>query len=379
MTAEWIAHRTERFDSSGIRRAFALARHLKNPINLSIGQPSFPVPEAVKEELIRAVRADKNGYTATEGIAELRQEIEREQFDRYQHPDRRVLITSGTTGALTLAMLSLVNPGDEVIFFDPYFVMYPAIVELVGGIPVILDTYPDFRIDMAALESAITPRTKMILLNSPANPTGACLDADQIRSVAELAAAHNLCIVSDEIYSRFVFDGPHRSPAEYNERALVIDGFSKSHAMTGLRVGFIHGPAVLIESMAKLQQFTFVCAPAPVQWACLTALQTDTSSAIADYGRRRDWLLEQLKDDYEIVHPGGAFYMFPRLPWGDGESFLQAAIQEELVLIPGNVFSKRDTHFRISFAVDDATLERGAEALRRLARRAGVSQVAIEQ
>ncbi len=369
MVADWIARRTERFDSSGIRRAFAMAAHMKNPINLSIGQPSFPVPLAVKEELVRAVQNDKNGYTATEGIAPLRQQLERELSDRYGHRDRQVLITSGTTGALTLAMLALVNPGDEVIFFDPYFVMYPAIVELVGGVAVIVDSYPDFRIDLAAVERAISPRTKMILLNSPANPTGACLDSQQLAAVSRLAAERHICLVSDEIYSRFVYDQPHRSPAEFNEQALIIDGFSKSHAMTGLRVGYIHGPGPLIETMAKLQQFTFVCAPAPVQWACLRALQTDTSSDIADYGRRRDWLLDQLKDDYEIAPPGGAFYMFPKLPWGTGEMFLQACCEEELLVIPGNVFSQRDTHFRISFAVDDATLERGAAALKRLARR----------
>lgn len=366
----WIAQRTERFDSSGIRRMFALAAKVKDPINLSIGQPDFPVPAAVKQALIQAIEKDHNGYTPTEGIPALRQKIQASIDKQYGHPDRRVIITSGTSGGLVLALMGCVNPGDEVIFFDPYFVMYPAIVELAGGRAVKINTYPDFRIDAERLEAAITPRTKMILLNSPGNPTGVCYSAEEVQAVAEVAQRHNICLVSDEIYSQFSFDGPHHSPATYNDQTIVIDGFSKSHAMTGLRVGLMHGPSALMEVMAKLQQFTFVCAPAPVQWACLTACDLPPVDEMIKLKQKRDWLLQELGNDYEIANPGGAFYLFPKLPWGDGQSFIEAAVSEQLLVIPGNIFSDQDTHFRISYAVDERTLERGAAALKKLARTA---------
>src|SRR5262245_10253943 len=171
-THPWLADRTAKFDSSGIRKVFDLAAKMANPINLSIGQPDFAVPDAIKEAAITAIRGDRNGYSVTQGVAELRNKLQAEIDQRYRHSDRRVLVTSGTSGALVLAVLSLVNPGDEVIVFDPYFVMYPALVGMVGGQCVMIDTYPDFRIDVERVRAAITPRTKMILLNSPTNPTG---------------------------------------------------------------------------------------------------------------------------------------------------------------------------------------------------------------
>lgn len=348
---------------------FQLASSLNDPINLSIGQPDFPVPEPIKAAMIEAIRDNKNGYTPTEGIAPLRQKLQSAVDRQFGHADRRVFVCSGTSGGLTLAVLSLINPGDEVIYFDPFFVMYPGAIELAGGKPVPIETYPDFRLDLDRIESAITPRTKMILFNSPANPTGICASAEQIRQLAELAADRGICLVSDEIYSRFCYDDRHVSPAEYNPQTIVIDGFSKPYAMTGLRAAYVHGPAEIMEAMAQLQQLTFVCAPAPVQWGSLVALDLDIQPAIDRYRAKRDFLLDELSRDYEIARPGGAFYLFPKLPWGHGDDFLSAAIAENLLVIPGKIFSHRDSHFRISYAVDDRTLQRGAETLRRLARR----------
>jgi aspartate aminotransferase/aminotransferase len=247
--------------------------------------------------------------------------------------------------------------------------MYPAIIELAGGVSVPVNGYPDFRLDVNRLREHITDRTKMIIVNSPGNPTGVCYTEAEIQAVAELAAEKNICLVSDEIYSRFAFDGPHISPAKFNPDTIVIDGFSKSHAMTGLRVGYMHGPQELMEVMAKLQQFTFVCAPAPAQWAALTALDVDMQREIDRYRNKRDWLVNELSSYYEIAHPGGAFYAFPKLPRGSGEEFLGRAIEESLLIIPGKIFSQVDSHFRISYAVDDRTLERGIEALKKIARR----------
>ena len=368
MPERWIAERTRLFDSSGIRKVFDLARSLPDPINLSIGQPDFDVPEPVRQSCIEAIETGKNGYSLSQGIPPLREELQRQVDEQYGHSDRTVLISSGTSGGLVLAMLALVNPGDEVIIFDPYFVMYEPLVQLVGGRPVLIDTYPDFTIDVNRVEEAITDRTKMILLNSPANPTGVTASEEEVRSLSDLAARHNIALVSDEIYRHFCYDGTFSSPAAYNPQAIVIDGFSKSHAMTGWRLGVVHGPAEIIDTMVKLQQYTFVCAPQPAQWAGLTALGVSIASQVADYRRKRDMIVDELADDFEIVKPGGAFYVFPRAPMDSGSEFVMRAIENNLLIIPGSMFSNRDTHFRISYAADDETIARGIEVLRKLCR-----------
>jgi aspartate/methionine/tyrosine aminotransferase len=366
--SNWIADRTRAFDSSGIRKVFDLAAQLEDPIDLSIGQPDFDVPEAVRTALIEAVQGGKNSYALTQGMPVLREKLQWRIDAQYGHADRKVFVTSGTSGGLVLALLSLVNPGDEVIVFDPFFVMYEPLTQLVGGVPVVIDTHPDFRIDLNKVAEAITPRTKMILLNSPANPTGVLNSEEEVRGLAELAEKHDLAIVSDEIYREFCYDQPFVSPAAFNERAIVIDGFSKSHAMTGWRLGFVHGPAEVIDTMIKLQQYTFVCAPQPAQWAGAVALEVDIAGYVQAYHRKRDRCYEGLADLYEIVKPGGAFYMYPQAPGGSGSEFVERAIRNNLLIIPGKIFSRRDSHFRISYAAADATIDRGIEVLRKLAK-----------
>jgi len=355
------------FDSSGIRRVFDLASQLKQPINLSIGQPDFDVPPQVREAAIEAIREGKNGYALTQGMPVLRDKLQRRIDARYAHADRRVFVTSGTSGALVLAVMALLDPGDEVIVFDPFFVMYPPLVGLMGGRCVLVDTYPDFRIDIDRVRHAITPRTKMILFNSPANPTGVVANEAETRALAELAAERDVVLVSDEIYRDFCH-GPFTSPAEFNEATLVIDGFSKTYAMTGWRLGYAHGPNEIIEEMIKLQQYTFVCAPQPAQWAGAVALDVDMQQHVADYRRKRDLLLTGLDGVLEVEMPGGAFYAFPKTPWGTATEFVARAIEKhQLLIIPGNVFSSRDTHFRISYAADDETIRKGSAVLRKMA------------
>ncbi len=364
----WVAERMAYFDSSGIRRVFDLAASMTDPINLSIGQPDFDVPPAVQEAAVRAIHDHKNGYSPTQGIAPLREKLQQRIQAQYNDTTRDVVVTSGTSGGLVLALMAMVNPRDEVIVFDPYFVMYPSLVGLVGGTTVLVDTYPDFRIDPNRVADAITPRTKVILFNSPANPTGVTATDDQIKAVAELAAERNVALVSDEIYNEFCYDRPFVSPARYNPQTLVIDGFSKTYAMTGWRLGFAHGPAEIIAQMIKLQQYTFVCAPQPAQWAGIAAMDVDMSAYIDDYRRKRDRVIAGLAEDYEVVKPGGAFYVFPKAPGTTGDRFVHKVIENKLLVIPGHIFSRHDTHFRISYAASDATLDRGIEVLRKLAR-----------
>ena len=340
-THPWLADRIAGFDSSGIRKVFDLAAKMSNPINLSIGQPDFPVPDAIKEAAIAAIRADKNGYSVTQGIPALRDALQARVDAELGHSDRRVLVTSGTSGALMLAILALVNPGDEVIVFEPYFVMYPTLVGMVGGTPVYVDTYPDFRIDPERVAAAITPRTKLILLNSPANPTGAVTSEADVRALAELAAKHNIALISDEIYREFCYDAPFASPTRWNDQSIVIDGFSKTYGVTGWRLGFVHGPSAIIDKLTMLQQYTFVCAPHPLQFAAVAALDVDMSPYVAAYHHRRDLVVDGLIDaGYEVSKPGGAFYVFPRVPdGGTGGEFVARAIENELLIIPGSIFS----------------------------------------
>lgn len=368
MTHPWIADRMSQFDSSGVRKVFDLAASMKDPIDLSIGQPDFAVPATVQEAAVQAIHDGKNGYTPTQGIAPLREALQARLDAEYGQEGRTAFVTSGTSGALVLAALALVNPGDEVIVFDPYFAMYKTLVGVAGGTCRWIDTYPDFRIDPERVAAAITPRTKAIFFNSPGNPTGVASGAAEIRALAELAAERNVALVSDEIYRPYCYDADFVSPAQFNPQTLVIDGFSKSHSMTGWRLGFAHGPAEVIAEMIKLQQFTFVCAPQPAQWAGVAALEADTSGQIAAYRRKRDLIVEGLSNDFELVAPSGAFYAFPKAPWGTGEEFVIKAIDHNVLVIPGNIFSERNSHFRISFAASDETIERGVEALCKLAR-----------
>jgi aspartate aminotransferase/aminotransferase len=367
MIDDWISARSKQIDASGIRRMFELGRSMKDPIDLSIGQPDFPVPQPLKDAVCQAIQANRNGYTLTQGIPELRERILADVRQQYRHADRDVLITGGTSGGLLLAILCTVNPGDEVVIFDPYFVMYPHAVTMAGGTSVFIDTYPNFQIDLDRVKKALSRRTKMILLNSPANPTGAVLTRECVKGLAELARERNILLVSDEIYKLFCFDEPFTSAAEFNDQALVVDGYSKAYAMTGWRLGFAHGPKGLIEEMAKLQQFTFVCAPSMVQHAALAAWDCDMTPLMEQFRQRRNRIHEALREHYELVKPGGAFYAFPKAPRGlTGSAFTAQCVAQNLLVIPGKVFSQRDTHFRLSFAAAERTLERGIEALRGL-------------
>lgn len=368
MSEKWIADRMHQIDASGIRKVFDLAANLEDPINLSIGQPHFDTPQPIKDALCEAVQAGRNGYSQSQGIAPLRERLQADVDRQYGHADRQVFVSSGTSGALMLALSTLVNPGDEVIVFDPFFVMYKHLTSLVGGRTVLVDTYPDFEIDLDKVQQAITPRTRVIICNSPSNPTGHVASASRLQALAELAADKEIALISDEIYRAFCYDDAFHSPAAWNDQTIVIDGFSKSHSMTGLRLGFVHGPAHVIQQMVKLQQFTFVCAPHPVQWAGLTALDVPLDQHVTDYRRKRDFVRDSLQDVYDIRGADGAFYMFIKVPSGTSGDFVERAIRENLLVIPGNVFSARDTHFRISYAAADEVLQRGVEVLRKLAK-----------
>ena len=358
-----IADRMGRIDSSGIRKVFDLAKSIKDPINLSIGQPDFPVPEAVKLKAAQAIEADQNRYTVTQGLEELRQAALALEKDRTGIVHDGILITSGVSGGLLLAFMALINPGDRVIIPDPYFVMYKHLCRLVGGRPLYVDTYPDFQLTVERLEAAGAAQAKILLLNSPNNPTGQVISDGSLREIAGWARDNDIFIITDEIYYSFIYDAEYSSIARYTEDVLLLNGLSKSSAMTGWRLGWAVGPQDIIAEMIKLQQFSFVCAPSIAQHAALAALSVDPEPYVRAYRTKRDLTYEGLRGKFELPKPLGAFYAFVRAPGDDGDAFVKRAIEHRCLIIPGSVFSEKNSHFRLSFAAADETIRAGTELL----------------
>jgi aminotransferase len=390
-----LTDRARQVDASGIRRIFNLGAKLADPINLSIGQPDFPVPEAIKRAAIEAIEQDHNGYTVTQGIAPLREKLIAWlaadlgwDCDRGAGPE--LLVTSGTSGAIVLAFMALVEPGDEVIIPDPYFVMYPHLATMVGGRAVRCDTYPDFRMTAERVEPLITERTKLLLLNSPSNPAGTVLSTQECADLLALCRRKGVLLISDEIYDEFTYpeaatdrmtrpaaggpSGRCPSPARLPGAAddvLLVRGFGKTYGITGWRMGYCAGPPALIEQIAKFQQYTFVCAPSMAQWGAIAAIDTDMSPQVEAYRARRDMVIQALAPVTEVATPGGAFYAFPKVPERLGltaTQFVEKCIERSVLVIPGSVFSDRDTHLRISYAAGDETLRRGLDIIAELMR-----------
>ncbi|MCH8823371.1 MAG: aminotransferase class I/II-fold pyridoxal phosphate-dependent enzyme [Planctomycetes bacterium] len=373
-----ISARARELDISGIRKVFELGAKLRDPINFSIGQPNFPVPDSIKQAAINAINSDRNGYTLTQGIPELRRVVSQRLLEDvvWETPSDELglIITSGTNGGLFLSCLAMLNPGDEVIIPDPYFVVYPAMATMAGATAKLCNTYPDFRMTAQRVEPLITDRTKFVLLNSPSNPSGVVLSNQEMQELAELCERRGVLIVSDEIYDEFTYsdakeDGRCPSPARYSQNMILIRGYGKTYGCTGWRLGYAAGPKVIIDQMQKLQQYTFVCAPSMAQAGVVGAFEVDMREQVKAYQRKRDMVEQAFDGIASIVHPGGAFYAFVEVPEILEETatgFVERAIENNVLLIPGCVFSSRDTHFRLSYAVEDRTLERGLEVLRGL-------------
>lgn len=376
----FISDRAKAVDVSGIRRVFELGAKLKNPINLSIGQPDFAVPDELKQATIRAIENDRNGYTLTQGVPELLSAISTHLAAdvgwTVPSDDLGVMVTSGTSGALWLAFMACLNPGDEVIIADPYFVLYPALGQVTGAAMIKCDTYPDFRMTAERVEPLITKRTRMLLLNSPSNPCGIVLTTQEIRELVDLCERRGILLISDEIYDEFTYsdareDGKCPSPARMTDQMLLVRGFGKTYGCTGWRLGYVAGPKPILQQIQKLQQYTYVCAPSMAQVGVAGAFGLDMTGHVAAYQRKRDMVLNAFRGVTPVEPPGGAFYAFVEVPSRLGltaSAFAEKAIEQNVLVIPGKVFSGRDTHFRLSYAVSDKTLAAGVEILTGLMR-----------
>ncbi|PKM92463.1 MAG: aspartate aminotransferase [Euryarchaeota archaeon HGW-Euryarchaeota-1] len=359
-----IAKRMKMIDVSGTLKVFNLVSQYKNIISLGIGEPDFDIPGEIKEAQIKAIREGKNKYASPQGIYELREKVA-EKLRAENGIDAKaedIIITSGVSGALFLGFNVLLNEGDEVIIPDPSFSFeYKNYALFLGAKPVLVDTYPDFKMTADKIAEKITSKTKLLILNSPSNPTGSVIEPDELKKIAKLAEAHDLVVISDEIYEKFVYDCEHISIAKYYSKTITMNGFSKAYAMTGNRIGYLRGPSEIIQELVKLQLLVYVCAPTSAQYAALKAFDVDVSDKIREYKKRRDLAYEMLKDHFEVVKPKGAFYIFLKVPENyTGTEFAEKLLKEKQTLtIPGKIFSERDTHIRISFATSEETLRKG--------------------
>ena len=370
-----LGERASMVDVSGIRRVFQLGSALDNPINLSIGQPDFPVPDAVKAAAIKAIDEDCNGYTLTHGHASMldaaRKHLQGDVGWTFDDATD-LIVTSGTSGALQLVFMAVMNEMDEVIVPDPYFVIYPNLGPMFGGRTVLCDTRPSFRMTADIVEPLITDRTRMVLVNSPANPTGVVLRQHEVDDLYDLCTSRGVLLVCDEIYDLFTFSdaleqGRFPSPARRGQDMLLIRGMGKTYGCTGWRLGYAAGPTWLIAEMAKFQQYTYVCAPSIAQMAGRAAFEVDMSGTVAEYATRRDLVFRTLSDVTDVVPAGGAFYSWVKVPEHLGctaTQFAEQAVERNVLVIPGAVFSTSDTHFRLSYACGEAHLREGLAILK---------------
>ena len=362
---------------SGIRKFFDLLDSMQDVVGLTVGQPDFVTPWHIREAAIDSLKDGKTYYTSNAGLPQLRQEIAKYLDRRFElkYSADEVLVTVGGSEAIDLAIRACITPGDEVIIPTPCFVCYDPIVRLVGGVPVTLETrYEDkFKVNPEMLKKAITPRTKMIVLAYPNNPTGAIMTREELEDIADLVRDTNIVILSDEIYSELSFGRRHTSIAtlpEMRERTIIASGFSKAYAMTGWRMGYIAAPKEIFAQILKIHQYCIMCAPTTSQFAAIEAVKNgdeDIERMKDEYDRRRRYLLSSFQDiGIECFVPEGAFYAFPNVGrFGlTSEEFCQRLLNDfRCAIVPGTAFGDNGEGFaRISYAYSinhiDQALER---------------------
>ena len=383
----FISHRVAQIPPSGIRRFFDIAATMDDVISLGIGEPDFDSPPSIIEAGVESLRKGETHYTSNSGIEALRQAVANDLDQRYGQsydPDNEILITVGVSEALYLALTAVLNPGDEVIVPQPSFVAYVPEVVLAGGTPVVIDTCveDDFQVTAEQVKAAITPRTKALLIGYPNNPTGAIMSRERLGEIAQIVQQHNLVVISDEIYDKLVYGAEHvcfpSLPGMY-PRTILLGGFSKSHAMTGWRVGYAAAPGELLGAMRKIHQYTIMSAPTTSQQAALAGLrhaEKDMEAMIAEYDRRRKLIVGGLNQiGLTCFEPRGAFYAFPSIKATGmgGDEFADRLLQEEKVaIVPGEAFGKAGRGFvRCSYATAYEKIEEALERMYRFMQRHG--------
>ncbi|GAB7386929.1 aminotransferase A [Bacillaceae bacterium] len=375
-----INQNVREIEISGIRKFFNLVANYPNAVSLTIGQPDFATPEHVKEAAKRAIEANRTTYTENAGTKDLRQAASAFLSAKYglsYDPESEIIVTVGASEAIFIALLTLLDRGCEVILPGPAYPGYEPVIKLCGAVPVYIDTRKnEFKMNAALIAEKISDKTRCVILPYPSNPTGCILQEDELREIAELLREKEIFVISDEIYSELVYEGRHRSIAAFpgmREKTIVINGLSKSHAMTGWRIGFACAPASIARHMLKVHQYNVACASSVSQWAgseALTRGSDDPQRMKEEYKKRRDYVYERLTAiGFDVVKPQGAFYIFPSIEKFGQKSFdfaLSLLEKERVAVVPGDAFSAYGEGFiRISYAYALEILEEGLNRIER--------------
>lgn len=363
---DFLSQKVKEIKPSGIRKFFDIASEIKGAISLGVGEPDFDTPWHIREEGIYSLERGKTHYTSNSGLKELRIEITKylnRKYNLQYDPLNEVLLTVGGSEAIDIAFRAMIEPGDEVIVTTPCYVSYEPCVTLAGGIvkTINLKNENEFRLTKEELLEAITPKTKILIMNFPNNPTGAIMEKKDLEEIAKVIIEKDIFVISDEIYSELTYFGNHTSIASLpnmKERTLVINGFSKAFAMTGWRLGYACGPEAIIKQMTKIHQFTIMCAPTQSQYAAIEALRNgddDVNSMKESYDERRRYVLYRLKEmGLPCFEPKGAFYLFPdirQFGMSSDDFALKLLNEKKVVVVPGNAFGESGNGFiRISYA-----------------------------
>lgn len=364
---------------SGIRKFFDIVSEMKDAISLGVGEPDFDTPWHIREEGIYSLEKGRTIYTSNAGLKELKIEICNylsRKFDLEYNYDKEVMVTVGGSEAIDVALRAMVDPGDEVLIPQPCYVSYHPCTLLAGGIPVVIELKGEneFKLTKQQLLDAITDKTKILILAFPNNPTGAIMDYDDLKEIVEVILEKDLFVISDEIYSELTYGKKHVSIATFpgmKERTIVINGFSKSYAMTGWRLGYATGPAPIMEQMIKIHQFAIMCAPTTSQYAGIEALKNgdaDVEMMRDTYDKRRRFLIHALRDmGLECFEPYGAFYVFPcikSLGMTSDEFATRLLKEEKVAVVPGTAFGDcGEGYLRISYAYSIENLKIALERM----------------
>jgi len=376
-----LAHQVRDIPRSGIRDFFDIVSTMKDVISLGIGEPDFDTPWHVRESTVFSLERGATHYTSNLGYLELRKALGkyvRKAFGAEYNPDNEILVTVGVSEALDIALRALLNPGDEVLFHEPCYVSYRATILFAHGVPVAVETRAEngFRLTRAMLEAKVTPKTKVLMLNFPNNPTGAVMSRADLEDIAAFARERDLIVITDEIYGELTYDAPHTSIVSLpgmRDRTIFLHGFSKAWAMTGFRLGYACGPAELIEAMMKIHQYTMLCASSLAQKAAIEALarpDVDVGEMVGEYRRRRNYLVSAFAEmGLECHRPLGAFYAFPsvaKFGLKSKEFAIKLLNEERVAAVPGTAFGDCGEGFlRCAYAT---SLDNLKEAMVRLKR-----------
>lgn len=364
---------------SGIRKFFDIVSEMKDAISLGVGEPDFDTPWHIRDEGIYSLEKGRTFYTSNTGLKELRMEIAnylKRRFDVSYDSDKEMLVTVGGSEAIDIAMRAMLDAGDEVLIPQPSYVSYEPCAVLAGGVPVIIELQAknEFRLTAEELEAAVTPRTKLLVLPFPNNPTGSIMERKDLEAIAEVIRRHDLFVLSDEIYAELTYLDQHVSIASLPgmwERTVLISGFSKSHAMTGWRIGYACGPEVIIRQMLKIHQFAIMCAPTTSQYAAVEAMKNgdeDVEMMREEYNGRRRYLMKRFADmGLECFEPFGAFYTFPCIKefgMTSDEFATKLLNAKKVAVVPGTAFGDCGEGFlRISYAYSLDDLKRALDRI----------------